>query len=117
MLLRPGNAAANDVDDHMRVLAAALRQLALPLWSKLLIRIDGAAFSHELLGHLTSLTTTRRRVRWVTGWEVHTMDEAAIAKLPEKVWTDALRQDGEVSEITARSPGLMAAGSPTRSPS
>lgn len=99
MLLRPGNAAANDVADHKTVLAAALRQLALPLWSKLLIRIDGAAFSHDLLDHLTSLTTTRRRVRWVTGWAIHTADEEAIAKLPEKVWTAALRQDGEVHEI------------------
>ncbi|MFR9800634.1 IS1380 family transposase [Streptomyces sp. MS06] len=100
MLLRPGNAAANDVADHRTVLAAALRQLALPLWSKLLIRIDGAAFSHALLDHLQSLTTSRRRVRWVTGWAIHTADEAAIARLPEKVWTAALRQDGEVHEIT-----------------
>ncbi|MFI6360672.1 IS1380 family transposase [Streptomyces sp. NPDC050743] len=99
MLLRCGNAAANDVADHKTVLAAALRQLPLPLWSKLLVRIDGAAFSHALLDHLTSLTTSRRRVRWVTGWAIHTMDEEAVARLPEKVWTDALRQDGEVHAI------------------
>jgi DDE family transposase len=99
MLLRCGNAAANDVADHKTVLAAALRQLRLPLWSKLLVRIDGAAFSHALLDHLTSLTTSRRRVRWVTAWAIHTMDEEAIARLPEKVWTDALRQDGEVHAI------------------
>ncbi|MGW4519384.1 IS1380 family transposase [Streptomyces sp. NPDC004393] len=99
MLLRCGNAAANDVADHKTVLAAALRQLPLPLWSKLLVRIDGAAFSHALLDHLTFLTTSRRRVRWVTGWAIHTMDEEAIARLPEKVWTDALRQDGEVHAI------------------
>ncbi|MFG2563684.1 transposase [Streptomyces sp. NPDC048496] len=67
MLLRPGNAPPNDIADHKTVLAAALRQLPLPLWSKLLIRIDGAAFSHALLDHLASLTTSRRRVRWVTG--------------------------------------------------
>jgi DDE family transposase len=99
MLLRPGNAAANDVADHKTVLAAALRQLALPVWSKLLIRIDGAAFSHDILDHLTALTTSRRRVRWVTGWAIHSTDEEAIARLPEQVWTDALRQDGEVHEI------------------
>jgi hypothetical protein len=100
MLLRPGNAPANDVADHKRVLAAALRQLALPLWSKVLIRIDGAGFSHELLDHLQTLSTTRRRVRWVTGWAIHPADETAIARLPEKAWTVALRQDGEVHEIT-----------------
>ncbi|QUQ72416.1 transposase [Kutzneria sp. CA-103260] len=99
MLLRPGNAPPNDVADHKTVLTTALRQLPLPLWSKLLIRIDGAAFSHEVLEHLQSLTTSRRRVRWVTGWAINDTDEAAIARLPESVWTAALRQDGEVHEV------------------
>lgn len=99
MLLRPGNAPPNDVADHKTVLAAALRQLPLPLWSKLLIRIDGAAFSHDVLDHLQTLTTSRRRVRWVTGWAVNDTDEQAIALLPETVWTTALRQDGKPHEI------------------
>jgi len=99
MLLRPGNAPPNDVADHKTVLAAALRQLPLPLWSKLLIRIDGAAFSHDVLDHLQTLTTSRRRVRWVTGWAINATDEQAIALLPENVWTAALRQDGAVHEI------------------
>ncbi|MEV6949314.1 hypothetical protein AB0N07_46900 [Streptomyces sp. NPDC051172] len=63
MQLRPGNAAANDAADHKTVLAAALRQLPLPLWPKLLVRINGAAFSHDILDHLQALTTSRRRVR------------------------------------------------------
>jgi hypothetical protein len=99
MLLRPGNAPPNDVADHKTVLAAALRQLPLPVWSKLLIRIDGAAFSHALLEHLQTLSTSRRRVRWVTGWAINTVDEQAIALLPENVWTAALRQDGVPHEI------------------
>jgi hypothetical protein len=99
MLLRPGNAPPNDVADHKAVLAAALRQLPLPLWSKLLVRIDGAAFSHDVLDHLQALTTSRRRVRWVTGWAINETDEQAIALLPETVWTAALRQDGGVHEI------------------
>ncbi|MEV6056475.1 hypothetical protein [Streptomyces sp. NPDC052107] len=57
------HAPPNDVADHKTVLTAALRQIPLPLWSKLLIRIDGAAFSHALLDHLQQLTTNRRRVR------------------------------------------------------
>ncbi|MET9915297.1 transposase [Streptomyces sp. NPDC006476] len=108
MLLRPCNAAANDVADHKTVLAAALRQLPLPPWSKLLVRIHGAAFSQGILDHLTALTTSRRRVRWVTGWAIHTTDEQAIARLPEQVWTNALRQDGEVHEITGPDGDLVA---------
>ncbi|WP_244501188.1 transposase [Streptomyces sp. TP-A0874] len=99
MLLRPGKAPPNDVDDRKSVLATALRQLPLPLWPKLLVRIDGAAFSHGLLDRLQSLTTSRRRVRWVTGWAINETDEQAIALLPETVWTVALRQDGQVHEI------------------
>ena len=98
MLLRPGNAAPNDVGDHQQVLAAALRQLPLPPWSKLLVRIDGAAFSHGVLNHLAALTTTRRRVRLITGWAINDTDEQAIALLPERVWTAAVRQDGQLHE-------------------
>ena len=114
MLLRPGNAAANDVADHKTVLAAALRQIPLPLWSKLLIRIDGAAFSHALLDHLTALTTTRRRVRWVTGWAIHTADEAAIARLPER-GVDGRAAAGRRGPRDHRA--RRRARSPTRSPS
>jgi len=98
MLLRPGNAAPNDVGDHQQVLAAALRQLPLPPWSKLLVRIDGAAFSHGVLKHLAALATTRRRVRLITGWAINDTDEQAIALLPERVWTAAVRQDGQLHE-------------------
>ena len=65
----------------------------------MLIRIDGAAFSHDVLDHLQSLTTSRRRVRWVTGRAVNDTDGQAIALLPETVWTTALRQDGKPCEI------------------
>jgi hypothetical protein len=99
MLLRPGNAPPNDVADHKTVLASAFGQLPLPLWSKLLVRIDGAAFSHEVLDHLQRLSTSRRRVRWVTGWAINATDEQAIALLPENVWTAALRQDSQLHEI------------------
>ncbi|CAM5339346.1 hypothetical protein SALBM311S_08129 [Streptomyces alboniger] len=36
----------------------------------------------------------------MTGWAINTADEEAIALLPEHVWTTALRQDGELHEIT-----------------
>ncbi|MGW1466613.1 hypothetical protein ACWCPT_19960 [Streptomyces sp. NPDC002308] len=35
----------------------------------------------------------------MTGWAINTADEQAIAPLPEKVWTAALRQDGGLYEI------------------
>ncbi|GAA4546319.1 hypothetical protein GCM10023175_28260 [Pseudonocardia xishanensis] len=56
-LLRPGNAGSNTAADHITVIRAALRQLRghRPrgrAGRKVLIRVDGAGASHELLGRL-----------------------------------------------------------------
>ena len=46
----------NTFTDHKEVLAAAIRQV--PAWfrRKILIRVDGAGASHELIRHLLSLS-------------------------------------------------------------
>jgi hypothetical protein len=55
MLLRPGNAGSNTFTDHEEVLAAALRQVPARLRRKILVRVDGAGASHDLIKHLLSL--------------------------------------------------------------
>ncbi|WP_262391561.1 transposase [Nocardiopsis sp. CNR-923] len=102
MHLRPGNAGANTVDDHVRVLADALDQVPGSARAKLLIRIDGAGATHELLKHLEALNTTRRTVRYTVGWKITSADEAAIARLPESAWETALTRT-EVSRRATRS--------------
>jgi hypothetical protein len=62
-------------------------------------RLRARQIRHDVLDHLQQLTTSRRRVRWVTGWAINETDEQAIALLPENVWTAALRQDGDPHEI------------------
>lgn len=109
MELRPGNAGANTVDDHLRVLAACLEQIPDSSKSKLLIRVDGAGATHGLLEHLEALNTRRRTVRFTVGWKITPEDEAAIAKLPESAWETSLKQDGDlqagyqVAELTGLS--------------
>ena len=49
MLLRPGNAGSNTFTDHKEVLAAAIRQVPARFRGKILIRVDGAGASHELV--------------------------------------------------------------------
>ncbi|MGW0885856.1 IS1380 family transposase [Streptomyces sp. NPDC002671] len=98
MELRPGNAGANIVEDHLRVLAACLQQIPRSSQSKLLIRVDGAGAAHGLLEHLEALNTTRRTVRYTVGWKITEEDEAAIAQLPENAWETALTQGGELQE-------------------
>jgi hypothetical protein len=112
MLLRPGNAGSNTVADHLQVLAAAIDQLP-PRWrTKLLIRIDGAGATHDLLAHLQGLNTTRRTVYYTVGWAITEADEAAIAALPARAWDAGLDQDGEVdSEVgVAELTGLSTRG-------
>ena len=49
MLLRPGNAGSNTFTDHLEVLAAAIRQVPARFRRKILVRIDGAGASHDLV--------------------------------------------------------------------
>lgn len=83
MLLRPGNAGSNTVADHLIVLEQAIAAIPAAFRTKILIRIDGAGATHELLERIQALNTTRRTVRFCVGWKVTDADEQAIAKLPE----------------------------------
>jgi Transposase DDE domain group 1 len=98
MLLRAGSAGSNTVVDHISVLTAALAQIPDSSRAKILVRIDGAGATHDLLDHLEALNTARRTVRYLVGWTITADDEKAIAKLPEKAWEASLRQDGAVQE-------------------
>jgi hypothetical protein len=98
MLLRPGNAGANTVADHLEVLAACIGQIPAAHRAKLLIRVDGAGASHGLLERIEALNTTRRTVRYTVGWKITDVDEAAIGALGEAAWEDALDQDGAVQD-------------------
>ncbi|WP_406170038.1 transposase [Streptomyces canus] len=98
MELREGNAGANTVADHLRVLDAALAQIPRSSQAKILVRVDGAGATHGLLKRRQALNTTRRTVRYTVGWTITPEDERAIARLPEAAWETSLRQDGEVQE-------------------
>ena len=101
MLLRPGNAGSNTVADHLQVLGAALAQIPAGWGSKLLVRVDGAGATHDLVKHLLSLGTRQRTVLFTCGWMITEADEAAIRKLPAPAWKQAVDQDGTVQKGTA----------------
>ena len=101
MLLRPGNAGSNDAADHIAVLTAAIRQIPPRMRSRLLVRVDGAGASHELIAHLLSLTSRRRTVLFTCGWAITEADEQAIRLLPADAWQAAVDQDGTVQKGTA----------------
>jgi Transposase DDE domain group 1 len=98
MLLRPGNAGSNTFTDHLAVLTAAIRQIPSRFRSRLLVRVDGAGASHELVSHLLSLSSRRRTVLFTCGWAITAADEQAIKKLPAPAWKPAVDQDGTVQQ-------------------
>ena len=108
MVLRPGNAAAHDVDDHLAVLDLALAQL--PVAPKgldgdhgvaMLVRADTAGASHAFVDALVE-----RGIEFSIGFEMRKHVRLAILALPASAWTEAItaqcdiREGAEVAELT-----------------
>jgi hypothetical protein len=104
MMLRPGNAGSNTAADHILVLDAALAQIPAPWRTDILVSIDGAGASHDVITHLTALNTALehgkrgRRVEYTIGWACEERTMTALGELPESAWVDALNADGKVDK-------------------
>ncbi len=109
MLLRPGNAGSNTFTDHKEVLAAALRQVPARFRKKILVRVDGAGASHDLVDHLLSMSSARRIVLFTCGWMITAAGEDAIRQVPAGAWKPGTAQDGGIKEDknAAEITGLM----------
>jgi len=88
-VLRPGNAGSNTVVDHIAVLRAALAQLPRghTRGKKVLVRVDGAGGTHELLAWLT-----RRRLSYSVGFSLPgdlASIQAKLATIPNDLWEPA----------------------------
>jgi Transposase DDE domain group 1 len=95
-LLRAGNAGSNTVVDHKTVIRGALAQLpgGHARGKKVLVRIDGAGGTHELLAWLT-----RRRLSYSIGFalpgDLHSIQKT-LATIPATAWEPAYDADGQV---------------------
>ncbi len=109
MLLRPGNAGSNTFTDHEEVLAAALKQVPSRFRRKVMVRVDGAGASHDLIGHLLGLSSPRKTMLFTCGWTIMPADEDAIRLLPAGAWKPGTAQDGSTEEDkdAAEITGLM----------
>jgi len=99
-LLRRGNAGSNTVTDHITVLRAALAQLpgqaGRQPGKNVLVRIDGAGGTHELLAWLT-----RRRLSYSVGFSLPgdlASIQAKLASVPAGAWSPAYDGDGQVRD-------------------
>ena len=96
MLLRPGNAGSNTASDHLTVLEHALAQIP-DRWrsTKVLIRADGAGYSHA---QVTALS--EQGLRFSVGYPVTEAIRDAIKLVPKYAWTAANNADGGLREHT-----------------
>jgi hypothetical protein len=96
MLLRPGNAGSNTFADHKEVLDRALKQVPAGFRRKVLVRIDGAGASHDLVKHLLTLSSPRKTLLFTCGWMITGSDEGAIRAVPEQAWLPGIAQDSSL---------------------
>jgi len=94
MLLRPGNAGSNTAADHLTVLDRALSQIP-DRWrhKKVLIRADGAGYSHALIAALSE-----QGLGFSVGYPVTEAVRDAIKLVPKHAWTAANNADGGLRE-------------------
>jgi hypothetical protein len=101
--LRPGNAGANTAADQIAVAEQAIQQIPAEHIEniELLLRVDSAGASHELLNFCHD-----GQIRFSVGYDLTEIVRAAIVKTPEDAWVSAQdqngsqRPNGQVAEIT-----------------
>jgi hypothetical protein len=92
-ILRPGRAGSNTAADHIELLDLAVAQIPDAWRTKpILVRSDGAGFSHALLTHLAA------RFGYSVGWPVTEAVRTAIAALLNRSWSPAVETDGELRD-------------------
>ncbi len=76
VMLRPGNAGSFTAADHVALIDAAIAQIPAAWRADVLVTVDGAGASHDVINHLTGLNTHAthgkrgRRVEYSIGWPV-----------------------------------------------
>jgi hypothetical protein len=101
--LRPGNAGANTAEDQIAVAEHALEQIPAEHIEdiEILLRVDSAGASHELLDWCRD-----GAVRYSVGYDLTETVRQAILQIPDDAWVCALDQDGSerpnghVAELT-----------------
>ncbi|MGI8447943.1 MAG: IS1380 family transposase [Streptosporangiaceae bacterium] len=98
---RPGGATSNCAADNIALLDLAVSRLPGPYRRRVLVRLDGAGFSHDLLEHIAAGGGVRGRTwEFSVGWSCTGKEMDAIERLPKAAWTGGTGQDGEPVDDT-----------------
>ena len=101
-MLRRGSAGSNTAADHLAITDAAIAALPPCFRRKLMITVDGAGASHDLIGHLDKLASRRGyELTYSAGWALGEREKTALRLVPEQAWQSAIDGRGEVRERRA----------------
>jgi hypothetical protein len=93
--LRKGSAGSNTALDHIEVLDEAIAQIPARYRRDLLITVDGAGASRDLINHISTLNDKPgRRVHYSIGWELGERERAVIGRVPAPAWAAVLDTEG-----------------------
>jgi hypothetical protein len=99
--LRPGNAGANTATDNIAVCDEAIAQIPDPQRRDLLVTLDGAGATRDLINHLTQLNATHgRRVHYSAGFDLDQRVRTAIAQVHTDTWQHVWDRDGRPRPLT-----------------
>jgi hypothetical protein len=101
-MLRRGSAGSNTAADHTALTDAAIAALPPGFRRKLMITVDGAGASHELIKHLDKLAARPgHQVIYSVGWALTEREKTALRLVPEQAWQIAIDGRGEARERRA----------------
>jgi len=93
--LRPGNAGSNTAADHIAVLGEAITQIPDPQRRDMLITVDGAGATLDLIRHIITLNAVHgRRVHYSVGFDLDARARAAIGHVRESDWQQVWDREG-----------------------
>jgi hypothetical protein len=102
IIARSGNAGSNTASDHIAIIDAAIAAIPAKHRRRLLITIDGAGSSHDVLDHITALGARNGfSVEYSVGFDLDKRLRNAITLLPDHVWSAALDATGNTREDDA----------------
>ena len=100
--LRRGSAGSNTAADHIALTDAAIAALPPGFRRRLMITVDGAGASHDLIAHLDKLAARPgHQLVYSAGWALGQRERTALRLVPGEAWQIAIDARGEVRERRA----------------
>jgi hypothetical protein len=94
--MRPGSAGSNTAADHIEVTDASLTAISAKYRRNVMVTVDGAGASHDLIDHFDKLNRRRGHRLWYwVGWELGSREKHAISRVPEPAWQTAIDAAGK----------------------